>query len=175
MTENSDFFALFSLPRQFDIDMAQLESRYIELQRQLHPDKFASKSGQEKLSAQGRAVDVNTAYQTLKNPLQRAGYLLRLSGVEFDLQKEQTIFDQDLLMEMMQRREELADITNAVDLQKLVKTLSAEIEANYKILSGELQKNNFDAVKSMILRQQYLQKMLVEIRQKQSNLLEGAA
>src|SRR5258708_29499977 len=73
-------FQLFGLPTRFVIDAAALEARYRELQREVHPDRFAAAPESERRASMQLATRVNEAYQTLKSPLRRAGYILPFRG-----------------------------------------------------------------------------------------------
>src|SRR5690349_21869614 len=82
MNPTQNHFELFGLPPQFAIDAAALQTRYRELQREVHPDRFASASQAERRASMQRATRVNEAYQALKSPLKRAEHLLQLHGVD---------------------------------------------------------------------------------------------
>jgi molecular chaperone HscB len=76
-----DFFSFFGLPRKLRIDMADLEQRYRGLSRQFHPDYFYNASAAERRQSLERSSYLNDAYRTLKNPVGRIEYLLRIEGV----------------------------------------------------------------------------------------------
>jgi molecular chaperone HscB len=121
-----NYFELFNLPVSFDVDLSTLPQTYQQLQRLTHPDRFARGSEQEKLVAIQKNAQVNDAYSVLKSPLSRAEYLLSLRGI--DLQHEQkTIKDTAFLMQQMEWREELSEISEQTDplsaLEKLIKRL----------------------------------------------------
>lgn len=73
-------FELFGLPLQFQLDGSLLSSQFRDLQRQFHPDKFATASERDRLLAVQKAAQINDAYQVLKNPISRAEYLLIQHG-----------------------------------------------------------------------------------------------
>src|SRR5580765_3338341 len=79
---NQNHFELFGLPVSFAVDTAALEARYHELQREVHPDRFAAASGAERRLSMQLATRVNEAYRTLKSPLKRAVYILQSRGVD---------------------------------------------------------------------------------------------
>ncbi len=81
-----DYFTLFGLPASYTLSLEQLAVRYQDLQRQYHPDKFASAPAAEQLAAVQHSATINQAWQTLRHPLTRAEYLLSLHG--FDLASE---------------------------------------------------------------------------------------
>lgn len=113
-----DYFTLFGLTQGYVVDTQQLATRYQELQRQFHPDKYASRPQAEQLLAVNQSATINQAWQTLRHPLLRAEYLLLLNG--FDLANEQyTVQDTPFLMGQLELREELDDIEQTADLTAL--------------------------------------------------------
>ncbi len=77
----TDFFSFLGLPRKLRIDMNDLEQRYRALSRQYHPDYFYNASAAERRQALERSSYLNDAYRTLKNPVTRIEYLLKVEGV----------------------------------------------------------------------------------------------
>lgn len=99
-----DFFALFDLPRAQGVDLDRLEALYRELQGRVHPDKHVHLSNVEQRLAMQWATHVNEAYQTLKDPLKRARYLLELHGHDIRLETN-TAMPAAFLMAQMELRE----------------------------------------------------------------------
>jgi molecular chaperone HscB len=111
-------FELFQLPAKFDVDQDALDTAYREIQGRVHPDRFVNASDAEKRVAMQWATRANEAYQTLRNPMQRARYLCELHGV--DLQTESnTAMPIDFLMQQMELREALGDARAAKDAEAL--------------------------------------------------------
>jgi molecular chaperone HscB len=77
-----DYFQVFGLPRGFEIDLDALEREFHRLSRKLHPDRFARATPQEREWSLADTALLNDAYRTLKEPLHRTGYLLKLEGAE---------------------------------------------------------------------------------------------
>src|SRR5437879_12078870 len=82
MNLNQNHFELFGLPARYAVDAAALDARYRELQREVHPDRFAAASRAEQRVSMQLATRVNEGYQTLKPPLRRAVHVLHLRGVD---------------------------------------------------------------------------------------------
>jgi molecular chaperone HscB len=80
----ADYFGMFGLPPQLDLDVQTLEKQFYRYSRKLHPDLHARASQQEQEWSLAQASLLNDAYRTLKNPLDRTKYLLRLEGVQFE-------------------------------------------------------------------------------------------
>jgi len=97
-------FELLGLPVAFAIEPDSLERAYLDLQSRVHPDRFASSGDAERRVAMQWATRANEAYRTLRNPLDRARYLLGLKG--FDTGEESnTSMPPDFLMQQMEWRE----------------------------------------------------------------------
>src|ERR1700679_540273 len=83
-----DYFEIFSLPPHLTVDTAALEKSFYALSRRLHPDRFAAKPAAEQAAALAEASQLNNAYRTLKDPIARTEYLLKLEGIELEEQSK---------------------------------------------------------------------------------------
>jgi molecular chaperone HscB len=83
-----DYFAFFGFPRKLNIDTAKLEHEFYELSRKLHPDIYTQAANQEQQWSLEQSSRLNDAYRTLKDPVKRTQYLLRLEGVELEEQSK---------------------------------------------------------------------------------------
>ena len=86
--EPRTYFEIFSLPEHLVLDLPALEKSFYALSRKLHPDRFASKSPEEQAAALVESSRLNDAYRTLKDPIARTEYLLKLEGVEMEEQSK---------------------------------------------------------------------------------------
>src|ERR1700761_9858575 len=86
--KQADYFAIFGLPPKLDLDVQALEKQFYRYSRKLHPDVHARASQQEQDWSLAQASLLNDAYRTLKNPLERTKYLLRLQGVQLEDARE---------------------------------------------------------------------------------------
>jgi molecular chaperone HscB len=114
LDQSRNHFQLFGLPETFAQDTEVLAERYHALRQRVHPDLFATAGERERRLSLQASTLVNEAYQTLKDPLARARYLLLLkTGTEGD--DQETTQDMAFLMEQMELREALADARAASD------------------------------------------------------------
>lgn len=123
-----NYFALFDLPEAFAINDARLADNYRQLQKRIHPDKFASHTEQEQRLAVQFSAYVNQAYKCLLSPLKRASYLLELRGAAVDY-SQMTIAESAFLMRQMQWREALMDVRDAAEPLKALELLRGEAQA----------------------------------------------
>jgi molecular chaperone HscB len=82
------YFEVFSLPAKLHIDTAALEKQFYAQSRRLHPDRFATKPAAEQEEALRQSSLLNDAYRTLKDPILRTQYLLKIEGIELEEQSK---------------------------------------------------------------------------------------
>lgn len=131
-----NYFALFQLPQQFELDMAQLDNQYRKLQGEVHPDKFVNASPAERMQSMQMATLANEAYQTLKHPTSRARYLLQLQGIATD-EENNTAMPADFLMAQMEWREAMDDARFSKDIAAL-DALLKDMRTQAKALQGQV-------------------------------------
>jgi molecular chaperone HscB len=102
-----DYYSLFDLPREFAIDPADLERRFRERSRLLHPDRFVKAEARERRLSLERATRLNDAHRVLKDWRLRAAYLLKLAGQDV-FGQARTFADPEFLEEQLEWREALA-------------------------------------------------------------------
>ena len=118
MNRDQNHFELFGLTPRFDVDLNAVDRRYRELQREVHPDRFAAASQAEQRASMELATRVNDAYRTLKSPIERAKYLLSLHGVDPEFETN-TAMPADFLAQQMELREALEEAVEAENGEKL--------------------------------------------------------
>jgi molecular chaperone HscB len=132
-----NYFQIFGFTSQFELDVHKLADIYQTLQKKVHPDKFAHASSQEQLVAVKRSTLINDAYQTLKNPLMRAQYLLELR--ESDQPNEQASFsDNSFLMRQMELHEMLDDVKHADDHEAAILAYAEVLNIGFQDLAVEM-------------------------------------
>lgn len=118
MNLQSTDFELFGVPARQAQDLAALDARWKELQREAHPDRFAAQGAAAQRLAMQWSVRINEAYQRLKNPLKRAAYLCTLQGAAIDAERN-TAMPPQFLMQQMEWREALDDAADTAALAQL--------------------------------------------------------
>ena len=165
-----DYFTLFGLPASYTLSLEQLAVRYQDLQRQYHPDKFASAPAAEQLAAVQYSATINQAWQTLT----RAEYLLSLHG--FDLASEQhTVRDTAFLMEQLELREELDEIEQAKDearLESFIKRVKKMFDTRHQLMVEQLDNETWDAAADTVRKLRFLDKLRSSAEQLEEKLLD---
>src|SRR5580692_9129978 len=127
-----DYFEFLDLPRNLTIDAKDLEKRFYALSRQLHPDLHSRKSPAEREQAEESTAVLNDAYRTLRDPVKRAEYLLKLEG--FDIGEQTT---KDVPPELLEEVFELNMALEEADAEAIAKA-RATFEAMQREIDEEL-------------------------------------
>jgi molecular chaperone HscB len=170
-----NYFQLFDLPMGFWVDQEQLGERYRQVQRELHPDRYAGASAHEQRLAVQYSALINEAYATLRKPLPRALYLLELSGLSQESIAGQQI-DGGFLMVQIELREKLESLGELVDpepvLEHLVAEINGDIAGQQKQFAQAYESEEMSLAASACVKMQYLDKLLQEAEHIESRILE---
>jgi molecular chaperone HscB len=163
---NSNFFELFELPVSYDVDPVKIQQAYMALQKQVHPDKFASASDLDKRISMQQASWINEAQVTLKDPVLRAIYLLKLNGIDINIENETTM-DAGFLMQQLEMRERLEHIRKESDSLAELDVIDADVRTKIDDLMEKFalayQQNEVDDARELIRKLQFMQKAKKEI------------
>lgn len=169
-----DYFSLFGLPLSFEIDSGQLTTRFQELQRQFHPDRFASRPEKERLQAVQQAATINQAYQALKKPLPRAEYLLSLNGIDID-NEQHTLRDTDFLIEQLTMREELETIEQQQDeaaLYDFMQRLDGMSAPRHNQMRDQLMQQDWTQAADSVRKLRFIAKLRTQAEALEERLLD---
>ncbi len=114
----SNDFEIFGISPGFALDRDALDARWKDLQREAHPDRFATADAQAQRQAMQWSVRINEAYQRLKDPLKRAAYLCEMHGAPIQAENN-TAMPAAFLMQQMQWREDLEEASGLDDLERM--------------------------------------------------------
>jgi molecular chaperone HscB len=165
-----DHFARLGLPGDFAVNASELDRRYFALQRQLHPDRFATKTARERAISQSQAVALNEAYEVLKDPLERAVYLLKIKGVDANPDGCHTVKDPTLLMEQMERREALMEASTPSAVEALAREAVSHVSESEAAIAAAFAAGDLEGAGRETTRLKYLVKLVEEARARKSRL-----
>lgn len=159
-----DYFQIFGLQKKYELEDNNLEGKYKDWQKKLHPDLVHSKSEEEKEYAAEQSARVIDAYQTLSKPLARAIYILKLEGVDFD--EEQTISDISFLAEIMEIREAVEEAVNSETLLQIQSQVQEKLKHWSQSFSNAFQSGKFEEAVISVQRMTYYIRVNDEIMKK---------
>ncbi len=130
-----DFFTLFGLTATYRLDLDDLEHRYQQLQRAVHPDRHATAAAQDRRLAMQMTAKLNEAYTTLRSGLLRARYLLDRRGCS--IEDNPAGLANDFLLQQISLREEIEEIRSAGDHNALL-ALRQRLQAREAVINASL-------------------------------------
>ncbi len=170
----SNFFELFDVPVSYQLDLQQVKQRYMKLQSQVHPDKFANAGDAEKRLSMQYTSRLNEAVQTLQDPVLRASYLLKLKGLDINLENETTM-DAAFLMEQLELRETMENIkeksasdgddpeSSLVQLDEIRRGIKKNIQSTMISFAEAWEADDLDIAREWVRKLQFLQKAVREV------------
>eukprot|EP01030_Chromulinospumella_sphaerica_P015593 gene15593-15404_t len=164
-----NYFELFGLKPSFNPDATQVKTKFYELSRLYHPDRFTTEGTEKMVEVLKMAADVNQAYKTLKDIDSTMAYVLRIHGMLED--EEKYTLPPAFLMEMMDLNEAVSDyeaapldeptrLTAKNALAEQIQTWNdavAPLTARYN--AGDYDDKLLLAIKDMYFRKKYLHRI----------------
>jgi molecular chaperone HscB len=132
--------------------MRELRKEFLQLQAVAHPDRHPSHL---KSRAEATSARINDAYKTLQNPLLRAQYLLGLRGIDVAEDETAKVEDPELLMEVLDTREEIENAGEEKELEELKKVNDERITISEKVLEGAFREDDMEGAKAEAVRLRY--------------------
>ncbi|KAF4437340.1 molecular chaperone [Fusarium acutatum] len=136
----------------FPIDTRALRREFLRLQARAHPDMHPA---QDKARAEAMSAHINEAYKTLSNPLLRAQYLLSIRGVDVANDETLKVEESELLMLVLEAREEIEDAEHEEDLDEPRAANDARIAESEQVLERAFQHDDIEAAKHEAVRLRY--------------------
>jgi molecular chaperone HscB len=133
------------LPPRLNLDSSSLQRTFYELSRNYHPDFYQTRTPEEKSISEAATAMINTAYETLNDPMRRIEYLLTLEGMPAERGDSKP--PMDLFEEILNVQEALGDyreakLNKAADLdqaQAAVLKANEDLESRQKELAKRLE------------------------------------
>lgn len=161
-----NYFELFDLPLGFELDKEALSQRFRTMQSRFHPDRYAAAGDQERrLSVQSASL-INEAFDTLKDPLKRARYLLTLKGVAFNDERE-TSSDPVFLMQQIELREALDKVRGHDEpwdeLERVAQQIRQSEAALLRSFEASYREDDLVQAKDAVLKIRFYVRLLEEV------------
>ena len=173
MDITQNYFELFGLPVDFQIDEKLMHHNHQKLQLAFHPDRFINGTEQEKRLAVQKAAWINEAYEILKDPVKRARYMLEVGGLEINDDHETTA-DTDFLMEQIELREEMDQCRTCKDPMRCCDHITGKLDKRSKEYSADFEslyeKGELEQARQVSKKMQFVQRILEQIDEYQLDL-----
>jgi len=175
MSLDKNHFQLFGLPQSFAVDKLVLAERQRTLQKEVHPDRFATAGERQQRLAVQMAAQVNQAFEVLSSPVKRGDYLLELAGLDtnFDSYTHQ---DMDFLMEQMALRDSMDELKSMAKPESALDDLIAKVDRLDQQLQQQFAQKfecgDLDSAKGSLAKMHFSQKLAAELSRVEAELLD---
>lgn len=163
----SSYFDIFGLEPTVDVDVKALEASYRKKSLELHPDRNPN----ARVEAAANTASLNEAFKVLKDPIRRAFYLLRLSGV--DLEREEAGpqgrnlgLPMEFLEQILDQREALDDARQRKDpaaARRMGESIRQQMDQAVAQANQALREKQTEVAKEQLSRVRYYQRFLEEV------------
>ena len=171
----TDYYELLGIPRSLKLSLDELQKRYYELSRQLHPDRFMQKPAAEQQRALDMSSALNDAYRTLKDPVKRAQYLLSQEGFDIGEQRPKDV-PPELLEEVFELNMALEEMRSGDDsarpqLETAEKTFTGmladvehQLEALFDRYDQSRSRDVLTEIRGVLNRRKYILNLVGEVQ-----------
>lgn len=163
-----DYFEFFELPRNLAIDTKDLEQRFYSLSRKYHPDVHARKSRDEREQAEESAAVLNDAYRTLRDPIKRVYYLLKLEGLDLGEQGSREV-PPELLEEVFELNEAIEESGKGDALEPfrmkftgMQQEIDDELQGKFAEWDAAHNRDTLAAVRGLLNRRKYITNLITQ-------------
>ena len=158
--QHLDPFTVFGLEHRLDLDMRQLERRYLELSRVSHPDQNRTAGTEDCAAVLSRSAEINDCWRVLKDRWQRARALIGLRAP--DLLDQHRQLGQEFLLEAMELAEQVATCEPA-ELPALRQKLAAAEDDAFAAIQGAVIAGDFALAARRLHESKYVRKALADL------------
>ncbi|XP_050091901.1 iron-sulfur cluster co-chaperone protein HscB [Anopheles aquasalis] len=154
VAKHENYFALLDVAKRYNVDLVALKKNFRSIQNQIHPDKFAQQTPEEKQLALEWSALINKAYKTLTKSVDRSQYLLELQGIT--ISEDNSHIDQSFLIDMMDLNESIDEARDSEQLQQLKARIENLIQNQTQDIEQSFQADDLERAKQSVIRLKYL-------------------
>ncbi|NBX52925.1 MAG: Fe-S protein assembly co-chaperone HscB [Proteobacteria bacterium] len=157
-----NYFEVFNLPINFDIDLAQLEKNYLQLQQQHHPDT-------SNIDSIENSILINHAYKILSNDLLRAIHMLQISGIDIENDENHIKPKLSTLNEVLDLQEKIHQISELDQILSLKNQLKNDVQSLILNFCQSYEKNDLNHATQVLIKAKYLTKSMQDLKLKEKS------
>ena len=174
-----NYFQLFGIKRHLAIDLPQLQTLFYDLSRKLHPDRYSRKSERERaLSTEATAI-LNDAWRTLKDPLERAEYILNEEGFNIGEQRSkdvppellEEVFELNMAIEELREGDASAKqqlVSAQARFLSMLEESNRDLEKLFTLWDSEGGSEPLAAIRAVLNRRRYISNLIRDVEKELS-------
>ncbi|VFP81671.1 Fe-S protein assembly co-chaperone HscB [Buchnera aphidicola] len=162
-----NYFHLFQLPQQFEIDKQILINTFYELQKKYHPD-MCNKKILHKKNQLSMAIKINQGFNILNNKFTRANYLLKIYKKKFSFKENHTINEKEILLEKFKLYEKIQKIKNKPNSYKkinfFIKKIKNKLSFNFQNFNKNIKEKKINSANKIFFHISFIYKILQKLK-----------
>jgi molecular chaperone HscB len=169
-----DYFAVFGLDRRLKIDTAALQRKFYDLSRRYHPDRFAGRPAAEQEYALEMTALLNDAYRVLRDPVQRAEYLLKHEGFDVGEQRSnnvppellEEVFELNMMLEELRGGDESTRPQLEAEGKRfgeMLERVDCDLDGEFAVYDSDPDKSVLSVIRTILNRRRYIQNLVREV------------
>jgi molecular chaperone HscB len=170
----ADYFAVFELPHTLTVDQAALQEKFYALSRRYHPDRYAARPASEQQHALDLTAMLNDAYRVLRDPVQRAEYLLKQEGFDIGEQRSkdvppellEEVFELNVMLEELREGDESSRPQLVAERDRFVGMLNdvdAELRQQAEMYGAGENRSVLAGIRGTLNRRRYIQNLIRDV------------
>ena len=158
-----NFFEIFAIPQRFEIDLENLEKKYLTFQKQFHPDSASSVDIE-------KSILINEAYKILSDDFARACYLLALKNIDIRHDEKAVKPSTATLIEVLELQEKISEIADRDEIEILRKKINQELKQLILQAMNLLESLKTEEAAQFLVKAKYLKKSLEDLKIRKNKL-----
>ncbi|MBK5290134.1 MAG: Fe-S protein assembly co-chaperone HscB [Acidobacteriia bacterium] len=170
----TDYYAFFGLEHKLNIDNEDLQRRFYQLSKLLHPDRYTRRAQRERDYSLEATAILNDGYRVLRDPVKRAEYILAEQGFEVGEQRAKDVPPELLeeVFELNMALEELVSGASSVrpqleEARSRFRAMRREADERlgdlYKLWDASGERDSLVAVRGELNRRKYIENLITEV------------
>jgi len=172
----SDYYTLFGIPRKLQLDTEDLQRRFYDLSRQLHPDRFTRNPEREREYSLDASSLLNDAWRALRDRVLRAEYLLKQEGFDIGEQRSQDVppelleevFELNMALEEMRGGDETARphlATAGHNFEEMLAAVDTQLDQRFAEWDASGDREKLFEIRALLNRRRYIQNLVIQVRE----------
>ncbi|CAL8249067.1 unnamed protein product [Merluccius merluccius] len=167
---SASLFQVLGCNHSFTLDTQQLQKRYLQLQRTLHPDNFSQKTKEEQEYSEHQSALLNRAYRTLLKPLSRGLYMLELEGMPIE-EGTDSAADPSFLMQLMELNEAVEEALTPEEANRIGQDTKVKLKELTAQIDDALGKGEHQAAKALLIQMKYFANIEEKVKEQLDKLM----
>ena len=157
------YYEALGVEPRLRLDADDLKKRFYERSRQWHPDRFTRASAAEQAQALEMTSALNDAFRTLRDPVTRAEYFLKESGVELSKEVPPELLEEVFELNMALEELRSGDSSVRSQLEAAAERFAAMLKESDASLAALTEPPALEPLRQILNRRKYITNLVRDV------------